>query len=84
MEKRHLKCLYKRVEFVRDYKCWNERCHREVASFFIGEIGVKRLCRKSVFIHSESLLYTRESVAEKAGFAGTVMVSKSAETGICV
>ncbi|GAB6665821.1 hypothetical protein bcgnr5408_56350 [Bacillus cereus] len=55
-----------------------------MASFFIGEIGVKRLCRKSVFIHSESLLYTRESVAEKAGFAGTVMVSKSAETGICV
>jgi hypothetical protein len=51
---------------------------------FLLEIGVKRLCRKSVFIHSESLLYTRESVAEKAGFAGTVMVSKSAETGICV
>jgi hypothetical protein len=55
----------------------NERCHREVASFYWRDRS-ERLCRKSVFIHSESLLYTRESVAEKAGFAGTVMVSKSA------
>jgi hypothetical protein len=43
MEKRRLKCLYKRVGFVQDYKCLGERCHPSGGAFWRWSNGKRNV-----------------------------------------